>query len=165
MCLPCISCCFVVVPDRVSASLQVALFEALAEDASLPLPERSYSRIVWTYRALKDRRINLLQRCRLELEPLIDRLEQDPGTLICQRPNRRNRAKLLISASTALMLVLATQADRRALLQCSQRIGVWFDRLDILAIEADAAFRMTGISAAACWWRRWRSQRTDEGCA
>lgn len=126
-----------------SASLQVALFEALAEDASLPLPERSYSRIALTYRALKDRRINLLQRCRLELEPLLDRLEQDPGTWVCQRPNRRNRAKLLISTSTALMLVLATQADRRALLQCSQRIGVWFDRLDIQAIEADAAFRMT----------------------
>ena len=80
-----------------SASLQVALFEALAEDASLPLPERSYSRIALTYRALKDRRINLLQRCRLELEPLLDRLEQDPGTWVCQRPNRRNRAKLLIS--------------------------------------------------------------------
>ena len=126
-----------------SPSLQRDLFEALAKDASLPLPERSYSRIALTYRALKDRRINLLQRCRLELEPLIDRLEQDPGTLVCQRPNRRNRAKLLISASTALMLVLATQADRKGLLQLSQRIGAWWDRLNIQAIEADAAFRMT----------------------
>jgi len=126
-----------------SPSLQRDLFEALAKDVSLPLPERSYSRIALTYRALKDRRINLLQRCRLELEPLIDRLEQDPGTLVCQRPNRRNRAKLLISASTALMLVLATQADRKGLLQLSQRIGAWWDRLNIQAIEADAAFRMT----------------------
>ena len=50
-----------------SAALQAALFEALAEDAFLPLPERSYCRIALTYRALKDRRINLLQRCRLEL--------------------------------------------------------------------------------------------------
>ena len=126
-----------------SASLQVALFEALAKDASLPLPERSYSQIALTYRVLKDRRINLLQCCRLELEPLIAQLEQDPGTLVCQRPNRRNRAKLLISASTALMLVLAMQADRSALLQLSQRIGVWLDRLHIAAIQADAAFRMT----------------------
>ena len=126
-----------------SPSLQRDLFKALAKDASLPLPERSYSRIALTYRALKDRRINLLQRCRLELEPLIDRLEQDPGTLVCQRPNRRNRAKLLISASTALMLVLATQADRKGLLLLSQRIGAWWDRLNSQAIEADAAFRMT----------------------
>ena len=126
-----------------SASLQVALFEALAKDASLPLPECSYSQIALTYRVLKDRRIHLLQCCRLELEPLIARLEQDPGTLVCQRPNRRNRAKLLISASTALMLVLAMQADRSALLQLSQRIGIWLDRLNIDAIQADAAFRMT----------------------
>jgi len=126
-----------------STALQVRLFESLRAVESLPFAERTYCSVVLTYRGLKDRRPDLLHSCRSDLEGAIQTLERDPGTGVCQRANRRNRAKLLVSCAMALSLVHASARDVTALLALGRRLAVWFDQLDLESINADAAFRMT----------------------
>ena len=126
-----------------STAVQTKLFASLRGIDSLPFTERTYCSIVLTYRGLKDRSPDLLRRCRPELEQALQALNRDAGTSVCQRPNRRNRAKLLVSCTTALTLMLALEGDGVGLLALSRRLAVWFDQLDLAAIDADAAFRMT----------------------
>ena len=77
------------------------------------------------------------------LEPALETLIGDPSTTICQRSNRRNRAKLLVSVAITLVLLHAATADRQGMLRVSRQVAGWFDCVDLESLNSDAAFRMT----------------------
>ena len=126
-----------------SRSAQRVLFESLAADDCFPPAEATYCRIALAYRLLEDRHRPRQDRCRVMLEPALETLIGDPSTTICQRSNRRNRAKLLVSVAITLVLLHAATADRQGMLRVSRQVAGWFDCVDLESLNSDAAFRMT----------------------
>ena len=70
-------------------------------------------------------------------------LEQDSGTWVCQRPNRANRAKQLISCYSTLLRLHLWQGDWDALATLGQRVARFMDRFDPAKIDQETSYRMT----------------------
>ena len=122
---------------------QLALFEALASSTRLPLHYSGYCRVVRTYRAI-DAKDDLALRHGVEgLSEIVAWLEQDPNTYCCLKPNRENRAKLLISAQLTRLRALMALKDTPGLEQASLELMESVRRYDPFAIDRKTAVRMT----------------------
>ena len=82
-------------------------------------------------------------RAVLSLDQIVIDLEQDSGTWVCQRPNRANRAKQLISCYSTLLRLHLWQGDWDALATLGQRVARFMDRFDPAKIDQDTSYRMT----------------------
>ncbi|MFM9048309.1 MAG: glycosyltransferase, partial [Cyanobium sp.] len=122
---------------------QLRLFEVLAESPILPRHLSGYSQVVLTYRAIDFKDAGAIRASLPALGRLIEHLDADPGTYKCLRPNRENRAKLLVSAQLARLHALLTLEDWPGLEAGCQRLMRSAGRYDPSAIDLDTAARMT----------------------
>ena len=122
---------------------QLALFDALAASEALPLHYAGYCRVVRTYRAIDAKDPDALRRCVAGLDAILVELERDPNTYRCLKPNRENRAKLLISAQLTRLRALMALQDVAALVQASRELLDSARRYDPFAIDRNTATRMT----------------------
>ena len=137
---------------------QLALFDALSVSTVLPLHFAGYCRVVRTYRAIDQKDPAMLRRCCLALTQMIEALTSDPDTYRCLRPNRENRAKLLISAHLTRLRALMELEDHGALDAACQDLEACSKRYDPFAIDRTTATRMTrnimrclAIAAVMAW--------------
>ncbi|AII42208.1 hypothetical protein KR100_02165 [Synechococcus sp. KORDI-100] len=146
---------------------QLAMFDALASSTVLPLHFAGYCRVVRTYRAIDSKEPATLERCCSALARIIDQLEQDPNTYRCLRPNRENRAKLLISAHLTRLRGLMALQDHSGLDQAASELVRCAGRYDPFAIDRTTATRMTRnmmrclAIAAVMAWHASDSRRMD----
>ncbi|MBL6881168.1 MAG: hypothetical protein ISR07_06550 [Synechococcus sp. BS30m-G31] len=105
--------------------------------------DRRYSQIVLAHRALQSRDGAGMVRAVLSLDQIVIDLEQDSGTWVCQRPNRANRAKQLISCYSTLLRLHLWQGDWDALATLGQRVARFMDRFDPAKIDQETSYRMT----------------------
>jgi hypothetical protein len=146
---------------------QVALFEAIVTDEAVPEVMRSYARISLAYRSLKDDNRPLAQALIPAINDQVRALVCDPGLLRCQRPNRRNRFKLLVSSLTALIHLQLLLEDQAGLQISSDCLCALLERHPWTALPADVAFRMlTNVArclgmAALLAWRLHDQQRVQ----
>ena len=144
---------------------QLALFDALAASSVLPQHFAGYCRVVRTYRAIDQKDSEMLRRCCAALTPMIEALSSDPDTYCCLRPNRENRAKLLISAHLTRLRALMELQDHGALDAAAQDLEACSARYDPFAIDRTTATRMTRnimrclAIAAVMAWHSGHSQR------
>ncbi|KZR85050.1 glycosyltransferase [Synechococcus sp. MIT S9504] len=122
---------------------QLALFDVLASSTALPLHYSGYCRVVRTYRAIDAKDGEALRRGVAGLEMILAVLEGDPDTYRCLKPNRENRAKLLISAQLTRLRALMALKDTPALEQASCELLASARRYDPFAIDLTTATRMT----------------------
>ena len=122
---------------------QLALFDVLASSTALPLHYAGYCRVVRTYRAIDAKDPVALRRGVEGLETILAVLEQDPDTYRCLKPNRENRAKLLISAQLTRLRALMALNDTPALDQATLELLASARRYDPFAIDLTTATRMT----------------------
>ena len=122
---------------------QIALFEAICRTDALPLVDRRYGQIVLAHRALQSRDRAGMVRAILSLDQIVIDLEQDSGTWVCQRPNRANRAKQLISCYSTLLRLHLWQGDWDSLTMLGQRVARFMDRFDPAKIDQETSYRMT----------------------
>ena len=122
---------------------QLALFDVLASSTTLPLHYSGYCRIVRTYRAIDAKDSQALRRGIEGLETILAVLENDPDTYCCLKPNRENRAKLLISAQLTRLRALMALNDTPALEKASCELLASARRYDPFAIDLTTATRMT----------------------
>ena len=122
---------------------QIALFEAISRTGALPLVDRRYSQIVLAHRALQSRDGAGMVRAVLRLDQIVIDLEQDSGTWVCQRPNRANRAKQLISCYSTLLRLHLWQGSWDALATLGQQVASFMDRFDPAKIDQETSYRMT----------------------
>jgi hypothetical protein len=122
---------------------QIALFEAICRTDALPLVDRRYGQIVLAHRALQSRDRAGMVRAILSLDQIVIDLEQDSGTWVCQRPNRANRAKQLISCYSTLLRLHLWQGNWDALATLGQRVAGFMDRFDPAKIDQETSYRMT----------------------
>ena len=122
---------------------QLALFDALAASEALPLHYAGYCRVVRTYRAIDAKDPAALRRCVAGLDAILVELERDPNTYRCLKPNRENRAKLLISAQLTRLRALMALEHTPGLVQASSELLESARRYDPFAIDRNTATRMT----------------------
>lgn len=122
---------------------QVALFQALATSATLPLHFRGYCLVVLAYRAIELADPTLQRACVRDLAAVIQSVAEDPGTYHCLRTNRENRAKLLISAQLTRLRVLMSLEDWPELDRCAIALMPTVLRYQPACIDPDTATRMT----------------------
>ena len=124
-------------------SEQVLLFEELVTSTVLPLYVVNYCQVVLAHRCVDVKDEARMRQSISALVAVGRGLEQDPGTLLCLRSNRRNRSKLLVSCyATLLRLHLGLQQfdDLAAL---GRRCLDWAEALNLEAIDADTSYRLT----------------------
>ena len=143
---------------------QLALFEALASSTLLPLHYSGYCRVVRTYRAIDAKDDTALRRGVEGLTEIVAWLEQDPDTYCCLKPNRENRAKLLISAQLTRLRALMALRDTPGLERASLALMESVQRYDPFAIDRKTAVRMTrnilrSLTVAAVM--AWHAQDAD----
>ncbi len=122
---------------------QLAMFDVLASSTTLPLHYSGYCRVVRTYRAIDAKDVEALHRGVEGLEMILKVLEEDPDTYRCLKPNRENRAKLLISAQLTRLRALMALSDTPALARASIELLSSARRYDPFAIDLTTATRMT----------------------
>lgn len=122
---------------------QLRLFATLAASEVLPRSYTGYCLVVLTYRAVDFKDAEAIRESLPPLERLIRQLEEDPGTFVCRRPNRENRAKLLISAQLARLRAFLTLRDWPGLDGAGARLMRSVLRYRPEAIDPDTAARMT----------------------
>ena len=122
---------------------QLALFDVLASSTVLPLHYSGYCRVVRTYRAIDAKDSDALRRGVDGLATILKVLEEDSGSYRCLKPNRENRAKLLISAQLTRLRALMALNDTPALDQASIALLASARRYDPFAIDLTTATRMT----------------------
>ncbi|KGG26661.1 MULTISPECIES: glycosyltransferase [unclassified Prochlorococcus] len=122
---------------------QIILFETLARSVLLPLTYRCYSRVVLAYRIVESGDQVRMRESAVALESFVVQLESDPGTRICRRGNRSNRAKLLISCYSTLTRLYLELGDRKALAAIGRKAAEFMDGFDLNAIDSDTSFRLT----------------------
>jgi glycosyltransferase involved in cell wall biosynthesis len=122
---------------------QLRLFATLASSDVLPRHYTGYCRVVATYRAVDSKDPEAIRESLQPLEDLIRSLEEDPGTFVCLRPNRENRAKLLISAQLARLRACLVLKDWSALDACARSLMGSVERYRPETIDANTAARMT----------------------
>ena len=137
---------------------QLALLDVLASSTVLPLHYSGYCRIIRTYRAIDAKDSEALRRGVAGLEMILAVLERDPDSYRCLKPNRENRAKLLISAQLTRLRALMALKDTPALNQASIELLASARRYDPFEIDLTTATRMTRnimrcltISAVMAW--------------
>ena len=84
-------------------SEQVLLFEELVTSTVLPLYVVNYCQVVLAHRCVDVKDEARMRQSISALVAVARGLEQDPGTLLCLRSNRRNRSKLLVSCYATLL--------------------------------------------------------------
>ena len=122
---------------------QVLLFEELVTSTVLPLYVLNYCQVVLAHRCVDVKDEARMRQSTSAIAAVARALEQDPGTLMCLRSNRRNRSKLLVSCyATLLRLHLGLQQfdDLAAL---GRRCLDWAEALNLEAIDADTSYRLT----------------------
>ncbi len=122
---------------------QIALFEGISRTDVLPLVDRRYSQIVLAHRALQSRDPAAMAQAVLSLDQIVIDLERDSGTWVCQRPNRANRAKQLISCYSTLLRLHLWQGNWDSLATLGQRVASFMDRFDPAKIDQETSYRMT----------------------
>ena len=122
---------------------QLAMFDALASSTALPMHYAGYCRVVRTYRAIDAKDVAALRRGVDGLAAILAELEADPDTYRCLKPNRENRAKLLISAQLTRLRALMALKDTAALERASCELLDSARRYDPFAIDLTTATRMT----------------------
>ena len=122
---------------------QVLLFEELVNSTVLPLDVLNYCQVVLAHRCVDLKDDARMRQSTSAIAAIVEALEQDPGTLVCLRSNRRNRSKLLVSCyATLLRLQLGLQQfDDLALL--GRRCLDWAESLNLDLIDADTSYRLT----------------------
>ncbi|WP_398328065.1 glycosyltransferase family 2 protein [Vulcanococcus sp.] len=137
---------------------QVALFEAMAADVAVPEVLRAYARISLAYRSLKDTNRPLAQALIPALNAQVQALLSDPDSLRCQRSNRRNRFKLLVSSLTALMHLQLLVGEQSGLQASADQLLALLEPHPWLGLPADVAFRLLtntcrclGMAALLAW--------------
>jgi len=146
---------------------QLALFDALAASTALPLHYAGYCRVVRTYRAIDAKDPEALRRGVKGLEAILLELERDPDSYRCLKPNRENRAKLLISAQLTRLRALMALKDTLGLERASRELLDSARRYDPFAIDRNTATRMTRnimrslTIAAVMAWHSADAQRFD----
>ena len=146
---------------------QLAMFDALAASRVLPLHFAGYCRVVRTYRAIDQKDPLMLRRCCDALAQVLGALDNDPDTYRCLKPNRENRAKLLISAHLTRLRGLMALGDHAGLNQAAVQLEHCAQRYDPFAIDRTTATRMTRnimrclAIAAVMAWHAGDSQRLD----
>ena len=122
---------------------QLAMFDALALSCVLPARYVGYCRVVRTYRAIDAKDEQALRLGITGLSEIVNELEHDPNTYFCLRPNRENRAKLLISAQLTRFRALMALEDCSGLDRAALDLIASVERYDPFAIDCETAVRMT----------------------
>ncbi|QNJ04928.1 UDP-glycosyltransferase/glycogen phosphorylase [Synechococcus sp. MEDNS5] len=122
---------------------QVLLFEELADSAVLPLHARNYCLVVLGHRCADLNDQLRMRRCVTQIELMATRLEDDPGTRLCRRANRRNRTKLLISCYATLQRLQLGLQDFDAFAALGRRALVFFESLNLNCLDPDTSYRLT----------------------
>ncbi|MCP9885704.1 hypothetical protein KBY97_11300 [Synechococcus sp. ATX 2A4] len=149
---------------------RLALFQLIAASSRLPEHYRWYSMIIIAYQAIAMDDVPLMRRTATDLERLVQQLVGDADTFRCQRSNRENRAKLLVSVFTALSRLYLALQDLDAFASVGIRISAIVDTIDFKAIDQDSAYRATrnlmrclAIESLQAWHQqdagRWRLAR------
>jgi hypothetical protein len=119
------------------------MFDALATSGVLPARYVGYCRVVRTYRAIDAKDEQALRLGVAGLSDIVTELEHDPNTYSCLKPNRENRAKLLISAQLTRFRALMALEDCSGLDRASRDLIASVGRYDPFAIDRKTAVRMT----------------------
>ena len=124
-------------------SEQVLLFEELVTSTVLPLYSLNYCQVVLAHRCVDVNDDVRMRQSAMAIASMADALEQDPGTLVCLRSNRRNRSKLLVSCYATLLRLQLGLQQFDALSALGLRCLSWAEQLDFDAIDADTSYRLT----------------------
>lgn len=146
---------------------RLALFQLIAASSKLPEHYRWYSLIIIAYQAIATDDFPLMEHTAADLERLVQQLLSDPGVFVCQRANRENRAKLLVSVFTALSRLYLSLGSIDSFESVGIRVSAIIDSVDLTAIDPDSAYRSTrnlmrclAIEALQAWHQqdaeRWR---------
>ncbi len=122
---------------------QVLLFEELVTSTVLPLHARNYCLVVLAHRCVDLNDQPRMHRCVTEIEVMATGLEDDPGTRLCRRANRRNRTKLLVSCYATLQRLQLGLEDFDAFTALGRRALIFFESLDLACVEPDTSYRLT----------------------
>ncbi len=122
---------------------QMELFDLLASSTVLPLHYSSYCRVVRTYLAIEAKDSGAIRRDIEGLEMILAVLENDPDIYQCLKPNRENRAKLLISVQLTRLRALMALNDTPALEQASIELLASARLYDPFSIDRSTAMEMT----------------------
>ena len=132
---------------------QQGLFDALFESTVLDADQRAYAGVAlgWTLISLDavDSAFPLMRTLRKEA----DRLALDPATPGCQRRNRENRLKQLVSIWTVLihlMLLTGKEQEITTVAVDAHRLLV---RIDLMRIPADVLLRMSSNWVRCLVWQ------------
>ncbi|MCT0198465.1 hypothetical protein KQ313_02020 [Synechococcus sp. CS-1325] len=138
---------------------RLCLFPLIAASEKLPSHYRAYALIVIAYQAISlddAARIGSVSR---DLERLVDALTADQATFSCQRSNRENRIKLLVSVYTALSRLYLASSEFSSFASVGSRVTALLDHLDFHAIDRDSSYRLTrnlmrclAIDALQAWY-------------
>ena len=139
---------------------QLLLFDVLAASPVLPLHYSGYCWVVRTYRAIDAKDAQAMRRGVQGLGAILARLEADPNTYRCLKPNRENRAKLLISSQLTRLRALMALEDWSGLDLAARELLDSARRYDPFLIERNTATRMTRnimrsltVAAVMAWHR------------
>jgi hypothetical protein len=142
----------------------VALFEAMAADVVVPEVLRAYARISLAYRSLKDDNLPLAQALIPALNAQVQELLSDPESLRCQRSNRRNRFKLLVSSLTALTHLQLLLGEQSGLQVSADQLLALLEPHPWQELPADVAFRLLTNTCRCLGWAAllaWRCQNRE----
>ncbi|MCT4364872.1 MAG: hypothetical protein N3Z29_08175 [Synechococcaceae cyanobacterium MAG-AL1] len=138
---------------------RLRLFHLIAQCGRLPSHYRSYSLIAISYQAISMGDTSLMNATSIDLEKLVKELIGDKETFKCQRSNRENRAKLLVSVYTALSRLYLATSEFSSFVSVGSRISVLVDCIDFRSIDPDSSYRLTrnlmrclAIEALQAWY-------------
>jgi hypothetical protein len=159
---------------------RLALFQLIAASHKLPEHYCWYSLIIIAYQAIAIEDGSLMERVANDLEQLVHQLSGDPEAFQCQRSNRENRTKLLVSVYTALSRLYLALLNFHCFESVGIRVSAMVDRIDLDAMDQDSSYRATrnlmrclAIEAMKAWHlqdaARWnhacqRLQRAHDHC-
>ena len=134
-------------------TVQVALLERLQHLLELPEHQRAYALIAlgWTHLRLGDGAA--ADRCISLLQADVARLQADPATPRCDRRNRENRLKRLVSCWNLLGHLQLRRGDWNALLLLSDASRELLMQMDVEAVPGDVLLRVSSNWARTLLWQ------------
>ena len=134
-------------------AVQVALLERLQHLPGLPEHQRAYALIAlgWTHLRLGDGAA--ADRCIPLLQADVARLQADPATPRCDRRNRENRLKRLVSCWNLLGHLQLRRGDWNALPLLSDASRELLMQMDVESVPGDVLLRVSSNWARTLLWQ------------
>ena len=126
-----------------SLSQRVVVLDRIAESQDVLFSHRCYARIAQCYQVLKLEDRDLAKALIFPLKDLIILLTRDFSVALCEKPNRENRGKILVSLCTASYHIALLLQDNDLLQFAFDSAFRFSEKINYQHFNADACLRMS----------------------